>query len=384
MSPTEASASAFQPFVMERMMSRFEQTVEFNLSESGVHPLTLDELIGEDRDILGSLMSTELTYPQVEGTPSLRSNVSQMYEGAGPNNVLVTVGGIEANYLAVATLLSPGDQMVVMVPNYMQVWGLAKNRGVDVRTFALDRGRGWAPDLDELTDRVTAKTRMIAVCNPNNPTGRILTETEMDSIVSVADSVGAWILSDEVYRGAERTTDVETPSFFGRYDKVVAVGSMSKAYGMPGLRLGWAVVPEDLRDELWARHEYLTISATAISNTLGAFALSSEVRPRLVKRTRRFIREGFPNLERWMAQQGSVFDSVDHQASAVALLPYTVDVNSSELADRLRLEKSVLVVPGDHFGLDGFLRVSFGLPPEILLPALDRIGELLTELADQS
>lgn len=378
------STSEFQPFVMERMMSMYEQTVEFNLSESGVHPVTVRELIGDDEGILDQMLGTELTYPEVNGIPELRTNIASLYDGASEDDVFVTVGGIEANYLAVTTLLEPGDGLVAMVPNYMQVWGLAKNRGIDVQTFGLDPENGWAPDLNELAAKTTPGTKMIAVCNPNNPTGRILTTAEMDGIIEIADEVGAWILSDEVYRGAERTTDVETPSFYGRYDRVVAAGSMSKAYGMPGLRLGWVASSRDAIDQMWARHEYLTISATAVSNRLGAFALRPDVRGRLVARTRRFIREGFPNLEAWMAERPGMFAPVSHEASAVALLRYTFDINSSELADRLRTEKSVLVVPGDHFGMDGFMRVSFGLPPEVLQPALDRIGELLDSLTPAS
>lgn len=373
--------ATFQPFVMERMMSKYEQTVDYNLSESGVHPVTVAELIGDNDEILGEILGTELTYPEVNGIPGLRANIAALYDDASADDVLVTVGGIEANYLAVSTLLQPGDEMMVMVPNYMQVWGLGRNRGVDVNTFRLDEEMAWAPNLNELSEKVTPKTKLIAVCNPNNPTGRILTEDEMDKIVDVADHVGAWILSDEVYRGAERTTEVETPSFFGRYDRVVAVGSMSKAYGMPGLRLGWAVTSGPLVDEMWARHEYLTISATAVSNRLASHALSPQVRPRLVARTRDFIRNGFPNLEKWMADREGMFEPVSHEASAVALLRYRLDINSSDLADRLRTEKSVLVIPGDHFGMDGFLRVSFGLPAEILVPALDRVGELLATLS---
>lgn len=374
----------FQPFVMERMMSKYEQTVDFNLSESGVHPLTVAELIGEDSEILADVLATDLTYPEVNGIPELRRNIADLYDGAGEEDIIVTVGGIEANYLAITTLLDPGDHMVAMVPNYMQVWGLAKNRGVAVDTFGLQQQHEWAPDLDELESKVTSSTKLIAVCNPNNPTGRILTESEMDGIVRVADRVGAYILSDEVYRGAERTTDKETPSFFGRYDRVIAVGSMSKAYGMPGLRLGWAVSNRDAIEDMWARHEYLTISATAVSNRLATHALSETVRPRLVARTREFIRAGFPNLESWAGSRPGLFKPISHQASAVALLEYTMDINSSELADRLRVEKSVLVVPGDHFGMDGFMRVSFGLPPEILLPALDRVGDLVSDLAPAS
>ncbi len=181
----------------------------------------------------------------------------------------MTVGAIEANFLSVVTVASPGDRVAVMMPNYMQIWGVAKNRGLDVSTFDLLAEDGWALDLEGLEAAVVADTRLIAVCNPNNPTGRVLSADEMDAVVRQAERAGAWILADEVYAGAERLGGDTTPSFWGRHDKVLAVGSMSKAYGMPGLRLGWVVAPKETVDEIWARHEYVTLAATMLSNQAG-------------------------------------------------------------------------------------------------------------------
>jgi aspartate/methionine/tyrosine aminotransferase len=373
--------SEFQPFVMERWMSMFEQDVTYNLSESGVHPIRLDELLADDPNTIQQLLSTELNYPHVNGIPELRQNIANMYDGATPDNVLVTVGAAEANYISTRTLLSPGEEIIVMLPNYMQIWGIAKNQGFRLKTFHLREAGGWAPDLAELEEKITPQTKLIAVCNPNNPTGRALTAAEMDAIVAQAERVGAWILADEVYAGAERLTDDQTPSFFGRYDKVVATGSMSKAYGLPGLRLGWAVAPAETIDEIWARHEYTTISATMLSNQLAAIALSPEVRPRILQRTRHYIRQGFPILRQWMDSHQNTFNLWPPDAAAIAFVRYELDINSTDFTDRLRTEKSVLIVPGDHFGLDHFFRISFGLPREHLVPALDRIHELIMELS---
>jgi aspartate/methionine/tyrosine aminotransferase len=373
--------SDFQPFVMERMMSKFEQEVDYNLSESGVHPISLRELLSDDREYLDQLLATELNYPHVNGIPELREHIAALYDGASAKNVLVTVGAIEANFNTVRTLLSPQDGIAIMLPNYMQIWGVAKNFGFNMKTFHLHEERGWGLNLDEMNEVVTNETRLIAVCNPNNPTGYILTEAEMEAIVSAADRVGAWILSDEVYRGAERETDEESPSFYGRYEKVLAVGGLSKAYGLPGLRVGWVVGPETTVDDIWARHEYTTLSATMLSNKLAALALSPEVRPRIIERARRYIRTGFPILQQWAERHGEKLSMISPRAAAIAFVKYHLDINSSELTDRLREEKSVLIVPGDHFGMDGFVRISFGLPMDYLTSALDRIHELITELA---
>lgn len=371
----------FEPFVIERMMSLYEQDVEYNLSESGVHPIKLHELLADDPGLFEELLATDLNYPHVNGIPELRENIARLYNGAGPENVLVTVGAIEANYITTQTLVSPGDDMLVMTPNYMQIWGVGKNLGYNVNTFSLKESEGWAPDLAELEDKLTPNTKLIAVCSPNNPTGRALREAEMDAIAALAERVGAYILADEVYSGAERATDQQSPSFYGRYDKVMAIGSMSKAYGLPGLRIGWVVGPEATIDEVWARHEYTTISATMLSNKLAALALSPAVRPRILARTRQYIREGYPVIKQWMDEHGDLFSLTPPDAAAIAFVRYNLDINSSELVDRLRTEKSVLVVPGDHFGLDHYLRISYGLPHDHLVPGLERIKALIAELS---
>lgn len=373
----------FQHFELEKLLSLYEYTVEYNYSESGVHPMMLGELLG-DSGLQDALLETELNYPEVNGNTELRQLISERYDGAGPDNVLVTVGAAEANYVTAATLLEPGDEVVTMRPHYPQVWGLAKNAGITIKSFDLEESQGWAVNLDQLEESLTGRTKMIAVCNPNNPTGYILTDAEMDAIVDAADKVGAWILADEVYSGAERNRDEETRSFYGRYDRVLAINSMSKAYGLPGLRIGWVAGPEDMIDEIWRRHEYTTISSSMLGNKLAAIALSPEVRPQIIARTRELIQNGFDVLEETLARREGMFSIVPSQASAMTFVRYHLDINSSQLVERLRLEKSVLVVPGDMFGLDHHLRISFALPTDYLRPGLDRLNELMDEIAAEN
>ena len=370
----------FQAFEMERYMSLYEMAVQYNMSESGVHPMLLRELLALEEGSLEKMLEVELNYSHANGIPRLRENIAAMYDGATPDHVLVTVGGIEANFNALTTLLSAGDEMVLMLPNYMQIWGVAKNHGFRIKTFSLLQEKNWAPDLDTLERMVSTDTKLIAICNPSNPTGYILTETEMDAIVKIADRVGAWILADEVYAGAEQLTDVQTPSFYGRYEKVIAVGSMSKAYGLPGLRTGWAVGPVEVIDRIWARHEYTTLSTAMLSNTLAALALSEKVRPQIIRRTRDYIRKGYPILKEWMESHGDLFSAVQPQAAAIAFVRYKMDINSTDFVMRLLKEKSVLIIPGDHFGMDGYLRISYGLPKDYLMGGLSRISELIAEL----
>jgi aspartate/methionine/tyrosine aminotransferase len=370
----------FTPFDLEYTQSLWEQDVDINLTESGVHPIRLDELLGEDDNKLKELLATEINYPHVNGNPDLRENISALYDGADVSNVLVTVGAAEANNIILQTLLDEGDELATIAPTYKQVWGLATNAGHTVRPFRLDPERAWALDTDDLVRQVNEKTKIIAVVNPNNPTGHIMTSDEMDAIVSAADKVGAWILADEVYRGAEREQEAETPSFFGRYDKVLAVGSMSKAYGLPGLRVGWVVGPPDTVEDIWRRHEYTTITASMLSNLLASFALSPGVRPRLINRTRAYIRKGYPVLKSWMDGQDGLFSYTPPQASAVTFIRYNLEINSTELMEKLCREASVFVGAGDSFGMDHHLRVAFGQDQAVLEDAFSRISNVLAGL----
>jgi aspartate/methionine/tyrosine aminotransferase len=233
-------AREFFPFEIERVMSKWENVVEYNLSESGSHPMSIRDLV-RDEAVLDGLLDMEQHYPQANGIIELRERIAALYPDSTAENVLVTTGCIEANFNTVLTVMKPGDEIVVMLPNYMQIWGIAKNFGFEPKAFNLKEEDAWSVDLEELNQVVTDRTKLIAICNPNNPTGHIMTEAEIEGVVDAASRVGAWILSDEVYAGAERVQEEETPTLWGQYDRVLAMGSLSKAYGLPGLRIGWVV-----------------------------------------------------------------------------------------------------------------------------------------------
>lgn len=371
----------FHPFELEKFLSLYEQTVEYNFTESGVHPVKLSELLafaGADSDLL---LDTSLNYPHVNGEPELRERIAALYPDASAANVLVTVGASEANLLAATTLLQPGDEIVTTRPTYLQFGGIARNMGVAVRTVDLVEEDGWALDTDALVDLVTERTRVIAVVNPNNPTGQILTEVEMDAIVEAARRADAWLLADEVYGGAERNREAITPTFYGRYEKVLAVNSLSKAYGLPGLRVGWMVAPTDLIEDLWRRHEYAVVSTTMLSNRLATLALSPAVRPQLLARTRGLIRQGYELLAESLAVHEGLFSVVAPQASALSFVRYDLPIGSSQFSEALRNDQSVLVVPGDAFGLDKHLRIQYALPPDYLRSGFQRLNQFVAGLS---
>ena len=370
-----------EQFDMERMQSTYENLVEFNLSESGVRPLTARELV-EDTAGLEALLDQPLVYTQSNGTIELRRLIATMYPGAGIDHVEVTNGGSEANFIATFNLVEPGDEVVMLVPNYMQTWGLVRSFGGTILQSRLvaDHGAGrWCVDLDDLEKLVNSRTKLIVICNPNNPTGARLTAAELDAIARIADTHGAWILSDEVYRGAE-IDGVDTPSMWGRSARVIVTSGLSKAYGLPGLRIGWIVAPPSLVASLWSYHDYTTIAPGALSDRLARVALQPERRGRLFERTRAILRRNLPLIEAWLTDAGG-FRWIKPEAGAIIYVKYDHPINSTLLVTRLREEKSVLIVPGDHFGMDGYLRLGFGEPPEYNAAGLDRLKALLDSSA---
>ncbi len=365
-------------FEMERLQSTWENRVRFNLSESSVHPMSVRELI-PDPDYLSRLMDAPLIYNQSNGTDELRSTIASLYPGATLDNVEVTNGGSEANFVSIYSMLDPGDEVVIVLPNYQQIWGLASSLGMVVKEVRLREDLCWAPDLDALDAAVTSRTRMIVVCNPNNPTGAILTGSEMDAIVRAAARSGAWILADEIYQGSERSGET-TPTFYGRYGRVIVTNGLSKAYGLPGLRIGWIVAPKEIISKMWSYHDYTTIAPGTLSDALAQIALSPEGRARCLERTRGICRTNFPLFRSWMERRGALFRMVDPRAGAIAYVSYSLPVNSTQIMRRLLDEKSVLIVPGDHFGMDNFLRIGYGPPPEYLAQALDLINDVLESI----
>lgn len=372
-----------EPFRMERLQSTFENYVDYNLSESGVQPMRARDLL-QDAGGAEAFLSSELGYTQSNGSEDLRDRIASFYSGAARANVLATNGGSEANYAALWSLLDRGDRVAFMLPNYLQTWGLSRAFASSVVPFRLaprseGAGRRWALDVEGLHRAVTRKTRLIVVTNPNNPTGGILTGAEMDEVVRAARRCGAFIVADEIYRGAE-VSGTTTPSFWGRHERVLVTSGLSKAFGLPGLRIGWVVGPAKIVERLWTRRDYTTIAPGALSDYLGRIALEPERREAIFARTRAIIRRNLPVLESWMGAHQGLFSYVPPLAGAILFARYAMPIGSLALVEKLRVEKSVLIVPGVHLGLERHLRIGFGSDTDYLLRGLARIAETLAEL----
>jgi aspartate/methionine/tyrosine aminotransferase len=371
-------------FHMERTQCLYENEVRWNLSESGVEPVRVEELLGPEMDAR-ALLSQALKYPEADGSALLRERIAAFYPGAAADNVLVATGCSEANYAALWALLEEKDRIAVMLPNYLQSWGLGRIYAERADAFRLAprrRGLGtrWALDLASLARAVSRKTKVILVTNPNNPTGAVLNEEEMDAVVAAADRVGAWILSDEVYRGAEVAGGPVSPTFFGRYGRVIVTGGLSKAFGLPGLRIGWIVAPRKLRDSFCAYLDYTTLTPSMLSDRLARLALEPSRREALLARTRSILARNLPELDAWIRGHGEIFDTIPPVAGAIAFVRYRLPIRSVALFDRLRKEESVLITPGAHFGAGSYLRIGYGYDPGRTREGLAAIDRFLRRL----
>lgn len=369
---------AIELFEMERMQSTWENVVEFDMSESGVRPLTLRELVEMGFD-LEAFLDEPLGYSQSNGTPELRERLAALYPGATADHVEVTNGTSEANYLIALSQVRAGDDVAIQVPNYMQMPGVARSLGANVRTFRLRQEDGWEPDWDEFERAVTSGTRLVYLSNPNNPTGAVLSDAAMQRTVRRCESTGAWLLADEVYLGAEIDRP-RTPSFWGMSDRVIVTSGLSKAYGIPGVRVGWIVGPREVVSSCWTQHDYLTIGPNKMSDRIARVAVEPHTRERCYARTREILRRNLPIARKWVAEFRGHVTWREPQAGAICLLKYDANLPSLELAERVRLNQSTLIVPGSHVGLEGYVRIWLGGREAFLREGLRRIGKELAPL----
>ena len=362
-------------FDMVRMQYAYERIVEYDFSGSGVPSPTLDQII-DSRELQKAMLSERQGYPPAGGSYALRSAIAQTYSNAEPENVIVTNGATEANFVAAWRLLEKGDEIVVVVPGYLQTWNLAESWGLSVRPLSLREEDGWQFDLEDLKRLVTRRTKAVQLCNPNNPTGAVLGDEQRKALLDVAEDVGAWILSDEVYIGAEHEGD-RTKSIWGSYERTLVTNGLCKSYGLPGLRIGWLVGEQKELEELAAYRDYLTLTHSMVSDYVARAVLERERREKTLSQNRATILRGYRNFHDWVQDHDAPFTHKPPQAGPMCFVRYSSSVGSLDLAKRLQSEKSVLVVPGVQMGMEGHLRIATGVPRDYLHSGLDRLRDFM-------
>ena len=367
----------FPSFDLERIQSIYENSVEINLTESGIEPLSLKELMNPKE--LEELLNLPLGYGYTQGTPLLRQRISNLYEGADENNVLVTSGSSEAIFLSAVLTVSKGDRVVMMTPNYLSFNGVAEALGADVDYVPLLKKEKWEWDLDCLDEAVSDKTKVISVCNPNNPTGSVLNLEQMLKIVEIAGRVGAYLLVDEVYIGAELGSNL-TKSFLGMYEKTIVTSGLSKSYAHPGLRIGWIISGKRFVEEAWAIKDYTTIASSSLSQHIATKVLEPETITKLRSRTKVLLNKNLETFSKWILPYSNHLSFLKPEAGGFAFVEYDMDINSTDLVHDLRKNEGVFIVPGDSFGKDKYFRIGLGHESIGFSKGLDLLSEGLTRV----
>ena len=369
------------PFKVEQWMNEWETKAVYNLGETCVDSLRADELLelcGEDtQEYLRKLGGTRMSYGHIEGSPELRQGVASLYSDVSPDNVIPTHGAIGANYQVIMTLVEPGDNIVCVKPTYQQHYSIPESIGAEVRILQLTYAEKFLPNLDELSRLADGNTKMITINNPNNPTGSWIPDEMTKEIVKIAERVGAYVLSDEVYRGISKDGGYMT-SIVDLYDRGISVGSMSKVFSLAGLRLGWiATGDRDVKNACLARRDYDTISCGVLDDMLAALALRHK--DRVFARSKSIIDKNRAILDRWVNETPEA-EYIRPTAGTTALVYYKKKIPSRELAERLLKEKGVLVTPGECFDMEGSMRIGYAYDSKQLQTGLDKIAELLREI----
>ncbi|WP_298431434.1 aminotransferase class I/II-fold pyridoxal phosphate-dependent enzyme [uncultured Jannaschia sp.] len=370
------------PFGVEMWMNAHETRCRHNIAETCVDSLTVGELLrlaGRNDDDLSALLAMKMTYGAIPGSDALRGAIAALYADRAAADVMICHGTAGANALVWQAMVGAGDRVVTLVPTYQQHVSIPKALGAEVVEVPL-RPEDWLPDLDALQAAARPGTKMIALTNPNNPTGSLIDGDLLAEIVRIARAAGADLLVDEVYRGTAQTGPGATPSVVDLYERGIATGGMSKAFSMAGLRLGWVVGPPDVLEAVSHHRDYTTISVGRIDDHLATIAL--EQADRILARSRAITRDNLAIVDDWLATEPLV-DWVRPRAGTVGLLRYDLDLPSERLCLDLLDEQGVLLTPGAVMGAEGYLRIGFGNPAETLRAALPKLSAFLRRRAAQ-
>lgn len=369
-----------EPFGVELWMNEFENHCDYNLAETCVASLTISELfdlVGLGPDAMDDALSMRLNYGAIKGSTRLRTAIADLYNQVDVEQILVTHGAIGANKLVHETVVEPGDRVISVQPTYQQHYSIPESYGADVQILSLRRENEYLPDLGELRSLVTDNTSMIAINNPNNPTGSLMDAAMLTAIGEIAGSVGAVVLCDEVYRGTDQEGTGTSASIVDLYDRGISTGSMSKSFSLAGLRLGWMVAPLDIVDDAERHRDYSTISVGMINDYLAAIAL--EHSEEVLARSRTITRDNLAILSDWVDAEPTI-QWVKPKSGTTALLHYDVEMSSWDFCVSLLEQTGVMFTPGSALAVEGALRVGYANTTDVLQQGLPLVSQYLKSL----
>jgi len=367
-----------KPFAVEEWMNAWETGAKYNIAETCVDSVSLDELFeltGEDQDaFLHHFCQRQLTYGSIEGAPDFKAGICKLYRTISPGEVVPTHGASGANHHIFYSLIQPGDRVISIMPTYQQLYSIPESFGADVRIMNLKEEQGYLPDLEELKRLAGGGVKMICLNNPNNPTGALMSQELLEQIVEIARSVGAWVLCDEVYRHLTQN-DEWCPSIVDLYEKGISVSSMSKVFSLAGLRLGWiAAHDKDALRSCLSHRDYDLISCGMFDEAVASIALRHA--DKLLRRNRAIVRKNLELLDQWITSEPLVH-YVKPQAGTTALVYDDLDIPSYDFCREMYQKTGAFVTPGDCFEQPHSFRIGYACDIQTLKDGLAAISSYL-------
>lgn len=368
-----------EPFGVEEWMNAWETKCEYNLAETCVASLTIEEMLslaGKNEATLHELLSLKMTYGAIEGSMRLRTAIAGLFETRVAEDVLVCHGAIGANALVYQALVEPDDRVVSIIPSYQQHTSIPASLGAEVVKVPLREDAGWRVDFADLAHAAKG-AKLITLTNPNNPTGALMDATALAHVVEIAEREGAYVLCDEVYRGTDQAGSGLTASIADIYPRGISTGSMSKAFSLAGLRLGWMVAPDAVRRAAMTHRDYNTISVGVVDDHLATIAL--EAKDRILARSRDICRGNLALLDGWVRKEPKI-GYVMPASGTVTLLRYDLDMPSYDFCVALLKETGVLFTPGSALGVEGTVRIGYANTPKLLEAGLVKVSGFLAAI----
>ena len=366
-----------ETFGVEMWMNEWENKCTFNLAETCVESLRIEELlqlIGRNSDDLLALLPLKMTYGDIKGSDRLRAAISKLYEKQDIENILITHGTIGANMLVHKTIVEPNDNVISVVPTYQQHYSIPESIGANIKIMTLKEEQGWLPDLRKLKDISKDGAKLIALTNPNNPTGALISDEMLYDISDIAREADAWLLCDEVYRGTNQEGSGSGKSIADIYEKGISTAGMSKAFSLAGLRLGWITAPNEFIENVMIHRDYDTISVSMIDDHFATLALENH--ECLLGRSKSITRNNLATLEAWIDKEPRIA-WVKPKAGTTALVKYDMPMRSHDFCTELLKRTGVMFTPGSALDMEGYIRIGYANSEKILKGGLELVSEFL-------
>ena len=373
-----------KPFRVEEWMNAYETGAKYNIAETCVDSVSLNELLEiagkSPEEFWQQFGSRRLTYGFIEGNPEFKQGICKLYKTLKPEEIVTTHGAAGANHHVFYSLVEPGDEVVSIMPTYQQLYSIPESYGANLKLVHLKNENGYLPDLEELRGLVTPKTKLICINNPNNPTGALMSKELLMEIVEIARGVGAYILCDEVYRHLTQE-DVWCESIVDLYEKGISVSSMSKVFSLAGLRLGWIATHDmDLIKNFLSHRDYNLVSCGMFDEAVAGIALANS--EKILERNCKIVRDNLAILDEWVEEPHVHYTKP--QAGTTALVYYDLDIPSYEFCKEMYDKTGAFVTPGDCFEQPHSMRIGYACETKELEEGLKAVSKFLEDVSCQN